>query len=176
MKRFLGVIVLLCLLSGFGYAGSIPISGTIQLPNGSKLNGRIRFTLSYSAARDTSNNNITVAQQVEFNVANGNLPGTARIVPNDVLQPANTWYTAEYFNSFGTRIATNLFYVAGASFNIGQAQPTVVTSSNISFVNNFGWTDDGAVVRLTTAADQVVVGANTTDASIGQGKLFAING
>src|SRR6266478_4696267 len=33
--KLLKIAIIIGLLSGFGYAGSIPISGTIQLPNGS---------------------------------------------------------------------------------------------------------------------------------------------
>lgn len=141
MKRILSVIALVCLLAGSAFAGAIPITGTIRLSNGNLFNGKIQFTLSYGAARDSTANNIIVAQTVEFPVVNGALPSAAQIVPNDVLQPANTYYTAQYVSSFGTVLAQNVFYISGASFSISQATPTPVTTSNISFGNFTGLTN-----------------------------------
>lgn len=133
MKRILSVIAFLCLMATSAVAGTIPISGTIRLANGNLMNGKIRFMLSYSAARDSCSSNLVVAQMVEFTVANGVLPASARITGNDCLQPANTFYTAQYVSSAGTVMAQNVFYVQGSSFDIGAATPTPLTTSNISF-------------------------------------------
>jgi hypothetical protein len=145
MKRWLWAALALLLSCAPAFAGTIPISGNIQLPSGAKLNGKIRFILSYSAARDTSNNNITVSPIVEFPVINGALPSYAQIVPNDVLQPAHTWYTVQYISALGALVGQNIFYVQGTSFNLGTATPTPVTTSNLSF---------GLFTGLTTVTTQ----------------------
>lgn len=124
----------LCFAAMPCYAGTIPLTGTIRTPQGTLLNGRVDLSLSYSAARDTSANNIIVASKVSFPVRNGALPANAQIAPNDVLQPRNTTYLAEYFTSAGSKIGQNNFYIAGASFNLGAALPTTITTSNISFI------------------------------------------
>lgn len=161
MKRILTALTGLFLFALNLSAGTIPISGTIRLANGNLMNGRVRFILSYSVARDTSANNLVVAQNVEFPVANGVLPTTARITPNDVLQPSNTFYTTQYLSSTGTVIAQNVFYIQGTSFNIGTATPTPLTTSNISFVVdstllNFTQAGTGAVARTVQAKEREV--------------------
>lgn len=133
MKRIFRVLAFVCLLAAPAMASTIPITGTIRMANGNLFNGRIRFTLSYGAARDSCSSNIVVAQTVEFPVANGALPSSALITPNDCLQPANTFYTAEYMTGAGAKLAQNVYYVSGQTFNIGTAIPTPVTTSNISF-------------------------------------------
>lgn len=133
MKRIFSVVAFVCLLTCSSFASTIPVTGTISLPDGSKLTGTVRLTLSYSAARDTTNNNVVVAQSVLFRVQQGTLQSSAQIVPNDVLQPANTWYTAEYFTSSGARVAQAHFYISGQTFDLGSATPTPATTSNLNF-------------------------------------------
>jgi hypothetical protein len=138
MKRLLWICAFVCLPA---YAAPIPIIGTVRTPQGNLLNGRIDFTLSYAASRDTSANNVTVAQVVSYPVRNGILPANAQIVPNSVLEPGNTTYTAEYFTSSGQKIGQNIYFVSGTQFNIGTATPTVITTSNISFAIGQPWLD-----------------------------------
>lgn len=141
MKRILWTIAFVCLFAVPSISGTIPISGTIRNSAGNLLNGRIRFTLSYSAGRDTCSNNVVVAQTVEFLVVNGTLPSSARITPNDCISPANTVYITQYLGAAGQRLGQNNFYVQGASFDIGTATPTPLTTSNISFGSFTGLTN-----------------------------------
>src|SRR5262245_10527891 len=115
--------------------GTIPITGIIRDAAGNLFNGLLRFVLSYGACQNFVQQNLVVAAEVSFPVTNGALPASARITPNDVLQPANTTYTAQYVNPRGTVVAQNVFYITGAGdgFDIGKAMPTPVTTSNISF-------------------------------------------
>lgn len=136
MKRILSVIAFIFLFSPTIHAGTIPITGTIRNAAGNLFNGKVRFSLTYSAASDTCSNNVVVAQMVEFIVSNGTLPSNARITPNDCLSPANTFYVTQYVSPVGTVVAQNVFSIQGTSFNIGTATPTPLTTSNISF-NNF---------------------------------------
>lgn len=137
LKRLLWILAAL-LLSVPAFAGTIPVTGTIRNPQGNLFNGRIRFILSTATARDFTASNLIVAQLVEYPVQNGTLPAAARITPNDVLQPANTFYTAQYVTAFGTVIAQNVFYIQSPTFNIGNATPTPLTTSNISFTRFVG--------------------------------------
>jgi hypothetical protein len=118
---------------------TVPVTGTIQMPDGRLLTGRIQMTLSYSAARDTTANNMIVAETASFPVSNGTLPPSAQVTPNDVLEPANTTYRVEYFLSNGQKVAMNTYSIPqGGPFNLGAATPTPVTTSNISFTNFTG--------------------------------------
>ena len=154
------------------YAGTIPLTGTIRTPQGNLLTGRIDMTLSYSAARDTTANNVIVAAKVTFPVRNGALPSNAQIVPNDILQPRNTTYGVEYFNNFGTKIAQNTFFVSGQSFNLGTAVPSTITTSNISFVPVSGII--GAIyVNCDGMDDTSILQAAITNAPSGSTVIFS---
>lgn len=146
IKRFASLLILLLTITAIGHAATIPISGTIVLANGNRMNGKVRMTLSHPG-RDSTDSTIVVPSAVEWNVANGSLPSSARIVPNDQIQPANTYYLTEYFSAAGQKVMQNAFYVAGSSFNIGQAIPTPVTTSNLSF-GSFTGLDQVTTKRL----------------------------
>ncbi len=150
MKRIFGVFAFL-LLAVPAFSATIPISGTVRLANGNLLNGSVRFTLNYSAGRDSCSSNVIVAQTVTFRIANGTLPGAARITPNDCIQPANTTYTAQYLTVTGQVFAQNVFYIQGSSFDIGAATPTPLTTSNISFGTFTGLTSVGSAKFTVTA-------------------------
>jgi hypothetical protein len=110
------------------------ITGTIRRADGSRLNGRIRFTLSHPA-RNSSSGEIIVPQTVEYRVSNGQLPSTAAVYGNDILEPQYTYYWTEYFDAYGYKVMENPFYITGASFDLGAAKPTTITTSNISFAD-----------------------------------------
>lgn len=129
MRRLSLVFIIAFAVQSFG-AG---LTGTIRRPDGSKLNGRIRMTLSHPA-RDTSSSSLIVPQTVEFKVMNGKLPSNAAVSGNDVLEPSYTYYWTEYFDAYGAKLMENPFYVAGSSFDLGAARPTTITTTNISFV------------------------------------------
>jgi len=114
-------------------ANLIPITGTIRDAMGNLFNGIVRFILSYGVSHHLGTNQLVLAEAVAFPVTNGTLPSGSRITPNDVLHPANTTYTAQYVNRAGDVVAQNVFYITGSSFDIGQAIPTPITTSNISF-------------------------------------------
>src|SRR5262249_48364813 len=115
-------------------AGTIPISGLIRTADGDLFNGRIRLMLSHTAARDKTANNTIVTQQVEYPVNNGALPSDASITPNDVLEPADTFYSVHYFSAAGRLVAQNAFYITGKSFDLGSAPLMPLTTSKVSLL------------------------------------------
>src|SRR5215831_1712789 len=119
--------------------GLISLSGIILDPEARRFNGFLRLTLSYRACRNTLASNLVVAQRVVYPIIDGLLPAGAIITPNDILQPQHTFYFAEYLSDSGGLVATNQFVIAGTGpFDIGQAQPTPVTTSNLSFNADLG--------------------------------------
>lgn len=149
LKRILWAIIAVCLFTGALTAGTIPVVGSIRLPNGSRFNGTVRMTLSYPG-RDSCSSLIVVPQTATFRVNNGTM-ATGAITPNDCIQPANTIYVTEYFTSAGQKVMQNNFYVTtAAQFDLGTATPTTLTSSNISFASFTGLTDvETAVINNT---------------------------
>jgi hypothetical protein len=113
--------------------GTIPLTGKIRDAAGNLFNGAIRLVLSYSASHHITLDDLVIAEEVNFPIQNGVLPATARLVPNDMLTPANTTYIAQYLNPGGKIVGQNVFYVSGNAFDIGTAIPTPLTTSNISF-------------------------------------------
>jgi hypothetical protein len=130
MKRFLALLFVTLAITW--PLSATTLTGTIKKPDGTKLNGKIRLTLSHPA-RDTSDSTVVVPTTVELSVTNGTLPLTAAVAGNDVLQPANTYYICEYFDAYGKRVMANPFYIAGTTYDLGSATPTTVTTSNISY-------------------------------------------
>src|SRR5947207_9129254 len=130
MKRVVCILIFLLLACAYLRAATVPLTGTIRLPNGQLLNGSITLQLSYAVARDTTTNQIVVAAPVTFPVRNGALASTAQVVGNDVLQPRNTTYLVTYRNSFGVTVGSNVFYISGSSYNLGTAVPSQISTSN----------------------------------------------
>lgn len=164
-------LLLFLLFPVIAQATVIPITGTIVGPDGTLFTGSVQFTLSYSAARDTTNNNMVVASKVTFPVIQGQITGNAKIVPNTDLQPQFTYYTVDYYDAYSANVAENIFYISGSSFDLGSAIPTTVVTQNISFASlgNF-WTrtqDPNNIANFNvypiTLSDRVLVGLNSSD-------------
>lgn len=150
MKRYLAIMFLMLALPSYG----AQLIGTIKLPNGTKLNGRVRMTLSHPA-RDSATGQMVVPQTVEFRITNGAFPSNASVVGNDVMEPLYTYYWTEVFDGYGYKVNENPFYVSGATFDVGAARPTTITTSNISFIGMPGSGSCGAgqyVTSLNTGA------------------------
>ena len=128
MKRLLLLLMLLMPVSAY----STTLSGTIRKPDGTALTGRLRLTLSHPA-RSISAGVIVTPTPVNITVTAGALSGTPVVYGNDDLQPAKTYYWAQYYNTAGTLLMENAFYITGAAFDIGAATPTTITTSNISY-------------------------------------------
>jgi hypothetical protein len=132
MKRFIGLLLLAGAIAC--PAAATTLTGTIKRPDGVRLNGKIRLTLSYPA-RDSTDATVVVPTTVEFPVSAGSLPASAAVVGNDRLEPVATYYWCETYNAYGAVVARNPYYISGYLFDIGQARPTTITTSNIGFAD-----------------------------------------
>lgn len=156
MKKLLGLLTLAWAIS----CSASTLTGTITRPDGTALTGRLRLTLSHPA--HSAAGAVIVPAPVTFAVTAGALPGGAAVVGNDTLTPAHTYYWAEYFSAAGTKLMENAFYISGASFNIGSAVPTNITTSNISFglladAMNYQYDGAGSVSRsIASKLDEVI--------------------
>lgn len=132
MKR---LAVIMCFVLAALRAEATWLTGTIKFADGRPFNGRIRMTLSHPA-RDATDSTVVIPKFVEYQVRNGQLPPRAGITPNNTLQPANTYYWTQYYDSYGQLVMEQPFYVVGdvsGNFNLGAAIPTTITTTNISF-------------------------------------------
>jgi hypothetical protein len=154
MKRLLSLIVLALAISCPAF--STTLTGSIKRPDGTNLTGKIRITLCYPAT-DTNTGVVIVPTPVNYTINAGVLPVGANVIGNDSLAPDNTYYWVEYFDAYGTRIRQNPFYIMGATYDLGSAVPTTITTSNISFnrydssLLNYTTPGIGAITRSVSA-------------------------
>ncbi len=165
-------------------AGVVPVIGQFRGVDGSRIQGNLKFTLSYPAT-DTCSNNVVAPMVSTFRINNGALQGGAAVVPNDCLAPANTFYLVQLFSSAGALIRQNNFYVStpvspATQFDISSAVPTTLTSSNISFatigatnsvINNrqYCFTGANAGIKITAAIAALPSTGGVVDCSNLQG-------
>jgi len=140
------------------------ITGSLVDSAGNGVSGTACFRLPVNAI-DTSLNRALSPLPVCFPVTNGTFPAFANLTPNDVIQPANTYYQVTVRNSSGALVfSANYVIPTGAgTFNIGLAIPTVVTTSNISFLNPPGL----GLVNSFTNTNNFNAGAGNADIRAG---------
>jgi hypothetical protein len=157
--------------------GTIPLTGKVRDAAGNLFNGAIRLVLSYSASHHITLDDLVIAVEVTFPIQNGGLPANAKIVPNDMLTPANTTYTAQYLNPGGKIVGQNVFYISGNAFDLGSALPSPLTTSNISFApveTAVLWQDITSTVTLNTGVELVVAGSDQGVTVLQQGTMLLV--
>jgi len=132
MSRYIfAAMLLLCAL--FARA-STTLTGTITDSQGNPLNGTLTMRLPLPA-QDSCLNTAVSPATVTFTLVNGAITGGAPL--KDVatcLQPAGLYYIARAYDTAGALQFYGNYVVTGASFNLGAATPTSVTTSNVSYV------------------------------------------
>src|SRR5205823_992343 len=128
--------LLLALVATPAFGTTTQLIGTLVDATGTPVNGTACFKLPVNAI-DTSTNRALSPRPFCYPVTNGTLPAFATVVPNDVIQPANTYYQAKVTDKSGGLIfmANYVIPTGAGTFNIGLAIPTTVLTTNISFVN-----------------------------------------
>lgn len=116
-------------------ASTVTLTGTIRDAQGNPVNGSLIMQLAVPAI-DTTTNTYIPNTPVYFQVINGAVTGGAPLLDNTNMQPAGDYYVSTVRDTVGNFIGqANYSIQAGSSFNIGSAVPTVLTTSNISYVN-----------------------------------------
>jgi hypothetical protein len=132
MKIFLAVLIL---LSAPAFATTTTLTGTITDAQGNPLNGVLTMQLPVPA-QDTTLNVAVSNAPVSFNLVNGAITPVGNVALKDVatLQPQGLYYIARGYDTAGNLQFFGNYVVTGASFNLGAATPTSVTTSNISYL------------------------------------------
>lgn len=135
MRRLLLVLTLALLAALPVCATTTQLIGTLTDSTGTPVSGTACLRLPVNAI-DTSTNRALSPQTICFSLVNGTFPAFASVVPNDKIQPANTYYQFKATNQSGGLVfmANYVIPTASGTFNIGLAIPTNVTTSNISYV------------------------------------------
>lgn len=125
------------LVLGFSVLGSAQttstLSGTITDPSGNPLNGTLTMRLPVPA-QYTPTNLAVAPSVVSYTLVNGVITGTVPLYDVAALQPKGLYYIARAYDQTGALQFYGNFVVTGASFNLGAATPTSITTSNISYL------------------------------------------
>jgi len=136
LRRVVTLAALVWLLSCLALAQTTStLTGTITDSSGNPLNGTLIMRLPVPA-QYTPTNKAVAPTPVTYNVLNGAIQGGSILPLYDVnaLQPANLFYIARAYDQTGALQFYGNFVVTGATFNLGAATPTSVTTSNISYL------------------------------------------
>ena len=144
------------------------ITGTLT-SNSGPISGKLCVSLPVNSI-DTSTSRALSPQATCWPLTNGVLPSFARVVPNDVIQPLNTYYKVWAFNTAGSLIyyANWVVPTGGGTFDMGQALPTTITTTNISYLSpallniSQTWTATQIFPAGSIAVNELVPGANGT--------------
>ncbi len=124
-------VLLLC--ASFAHASNSTLTGTITDAQGNPLNGTLTMRLPVPA-QDTTLLTAVSASPVTFNLVNGMIVGGAPLKDVATLQPLGLYYIARAYDYTGALQFYGNYAVTGATFNLGAATPTSVTTSNVSYI------------------------------------------
>jgi hypothetical protein len=164
MKKASVLLVLATLCTSL-WASTTTLTGTITDTQGNGLNGTLFMTLPVPASDGT---HAISPGPVTFQLVNGAITGAAQLYDVMTLQPSGLYYTAEAYDNAGNEIFNGNYVVTGASFNLGAATPTSVTTSNISYLTptfasgNNVFSGANSFTGTNTFSGTLNIGATTT--------------
>lgn len=162
MNKFLLASILLLIPRAL-FGTTVTLTGVVMNPASSvPLQGQACFQLPVNAI-DTSTSRALTTLATCFRIVNGTFPLFATVVPNDVIQPLNTYYTATYYDRTGQFVgmANYVIPTGGGTFNVGLAIPTAVTTSNISFISPACLSCNNTFTGLNTFTQQLAETVST---------------
>lgn len=135
MRKVLFIItILLSFLILADPVWATSVTGTI-MQNGQPLTGYVDVSLVYPSTNGMAVN--LPGSGGHQPVYNGRFP--AMDIPgNDTLLPRGTYYQVTYYDAYATPLARSNYVITGATYDIGTAIPTPVTTSNINFLDLLG--------------------------------------
>jgi hypothetical protein len=138
-KRWMSLVVtilsMVCVYTALG--GTTVVSGTFVDAQGNPLNGYVTLQLPVPA-QDVATGVLVQPTPVQYQIVGGFMQPGPPLYDVAGLQPANLYYITKVFDTTGSLVLYGNFVVTGASFNLGAATPTTVTTSNISYLNPAG--------------------------------------
>jgi hypothetical protein len=144
-------IVLVAFLAASAWAAQVPVTGSLVTPTGTRWTGKLVVTFPFAGMTDGSGN-VVVPSIPPWTVVDGHLPSTATLASNGDMPIKGTYYIAALYDSFGNKREVFPFQIpAGAlSFDIGSAQQTTITTSNVSLVSPASLTSTNAFTGINT--------------------------
>jgi len=133
MRRMLLAVLTLALMSVPALSQTTTLTGTIRNAQGNPFNGFLRMRLSHAAT--SSGGFAVIPTWHTFRIRNGALPSNAIVVGNDTLSPINTYYVSEFSTTYGVVVARSNYRVTLASFDVGAAPLTTITTQQVGYLN-----------------------------------------
>lgn len=170
MKQFF-IILVLCVAA---CAGTSTLTGRITDSQGNPLNGTLVMSLPVPA-QDPTTSTAIAPSPVFFRVIYGQISATAPLYDVNTITPSGLYYVARAYNTQGMLQFYGNYVVTGATFDLGAATPTSITTSNISYLSpgftngNNTWTGINIFTQPITAPG--FVSSCTPTATIGYGRL-----
>jgi len=117
-------------------ATAVQLTGSLMDAASNPISGTLTLQLPVANAVDTSTNKAVSPRFVTFPLTNGTLPAFATVVPNDVIQPAGTYYVVVAYDRSGAQVYSSNWVIPSSpsTFNMGQAIPTSIVTTNISYL------------------------------------------
>lgn len=114
------------------------LTGTFVDASGTPVSGKLILRLPFAGLTSVEGAFVSPAP-VSFTIYNGQIFGFNQVITNADILPQNTYYTASLYDSTNTLVEeSNISIPNGATFNIGLAIQTAVTTGNISYLNPVG--------------------------------------
>jgi hypothetical protein len=123
-----------CLLTAFSWAGTTTLTGTINDASGNGISGTLYMALP-APAQDPTTGVAISPMWVAYRLVNGAITGSAKLYDVATINPSGLYYMARAYDQTGSLVFSGNYVVTSASFNLGAAVPTSVTTSNISYLN-----------------------------------------
>jgi len=113
-------------------ASTTTLTGTIVDAQGSPVNGTLVLQLAVPAQDPTTNVQVST-RPVSCSLINGIISNCPPIFDSMVLNPSPDYYTVTAYDTAGTPVLYGNYVITGASFNLGTAIPTSITTNNIYY-------------------------------------------
>jgi len=134
MRRAI-LFILWCLWAVPTWASTTTLTGTFRDAQGNSVNGTVVLQLAV-AGQDVDANVQVVPRPISCNLVNGVLTSCPPV--NDLgpthFQPNGNFYQFKVYDGAGSLIEVGNVVITGATFNLGAAPPTSITTSNISYL------------------------------------------
>lgn len=144
------------------FGGSSPIAQFTSLTGafvdgqGANISGKLVLNLPFAGLTTVEGAYIS-PKPINFPIYNGMIFGNTQIINNADILPGNSYYVANLFDSAGTLVETrNVRIPSVASFNMGLAIQTSVTTGNLSLLNPANLTGNN-----TFTGNNIFTGTNT---------------
>jgi hypothetical protein len=134
MKRILFAMVIILLMAIEAKGNTTTLTGVITDAQGNPVNGTLILQLPVPA-QDISTNRAISNTPVVYRLINGVVTGNTPLIDVANLQPSNLYYITKAYDTAGTPVFAGNYAITGASYNLGAATPTTITTSNISYLS-----------------------------------------